>query len=151
MKNQRLKKLQKKGIVPVTPSLLFDTTLLTLASAMYDNPKFLCNESVYLNTIPNLDTDVSLPENLIINGDLNLNTAHITKLPKNLVVKGVLCINGTKINRLEHLSAIKIMFNCPVTIDIKTVQFNKCIVYNKYNVLNFKEFNQTIKNKFVFL
>lgn len=151
MKNQRRKKLQKKGIVLVTPSLLFDNTLLTLASAMYDDPKFVCNESIYFNNISDVYNEISLPANLTINGDLNLNTAHITKLPKNLTVKGMLCINGTKITRLEYLSAIDIICNCQVTIDIKTVRFNKYIVYNKYNILNFKEFNQTIKNKFVFL
>lgn len=151
MKNQRCKKLHKKEIIEVTPSLLSDTTLLELTAAMYENPKFVCNKSIYWNTISDSNNLITLPENLTIWGDLNLNTMKISKLPKNLAVRGSLFLNGTNISQLEYLSANTIICNCKVTIDIKTVRFHKYVVYNKYNILNFKQFNQTIKNKFVFL
>lgn len=147
MKSAYLKKLHKKSIVLVNETILQDDTMLKLLSSMYDHPSYLCKSSLYPHWLSKCEK-LELPENLTIEGTLNIQWYNTKLLPKNLKVD-VLDIRFTKIKLLDHLNAKTIIISRPIIIDPLSVRFNKLYTTNIQHIINYKLLSVQLQRKIV--
>lgn len=145
MKSTYLRKLHKKQIVLVNETILQDSIMLELLSSMYDTPSFLCKQPLHPTWLSK-NEKLELPENLTIEGSLDIQWYNTRSLPKNLKVD-VLDIRFTKIKYLEYLNAKTIIISNPTIIDPVSVRFNKLYTARIQDVINYKLLSVQLQRK----
>ena len=112
--------------------------MITLLAAQYENPKFICNESIYLTDI---SEPIFIPDNLTVRGDLNLSRSNILSLPNNLKINSMLNIMGTPITFIDNIFADVLMYERDVIFgknvkirarSIPTIYANRTLINNKF-------------------